>query len=84
LIAKCGKALKRRGQLVIPDMVPDDKRTGPEFPLLFALNMLLHTSEGNTFTQAEYKQWLKGAGLKFDRMLQPEQVGTQIIIARKP
>jgi SAM-dependent methyltransferase len=84
LIAKSAKALKRGGQLVIPDMVPNDKRTGPEFPLLFAINMLLHTTEGSTFSLRQYKDWLKAADLKFVRMLEPEQVGTQTIIARKP
>jgi len=83
LIAKCGKALKHGGQLVIPDMVPNDQRTGPEFPLLFAINMLVNTSEGSTFTLAEYKQWMKAAGIKFEKMLEPEVVGTQVIIGRK-
>jgi len=83
LIAKCGKALKRGGQLVIPDMVPNDQRTAPEFPLLFAINMLVNTSEGSTFTLAEYKQWMKSAGIKFEKMLEPEVVGTQVVMGRK-
>lgn len=84
LISKCGKALRRGGFLVIPDMIPDNKRASPEFPLLFALNMLLYTTEGSTFTPAEYKQWLKTAGLKLERILSADTIGTQTIMARKP
>jgi hypothetical protein len=48
--------------MVIVDMVPNDDRTGPAFPVFFALNMLVNTQHGDTFTLAEYKQWLKEAG----------------------
>lgn len=84
LLAKCAKALRKGGLLVIPDMVPNDKRTGPEFALLFSLNMLLHTTAGDAFSLGQYKQWLKDVGLKFTAMLEPPQTGTHVIIARKP
>ena len=48
--------------LVIAEMIPNDARTGPMFPVLFGLNMILHTAEGDVFTMAQYKQWLKHAG----------------------
>ncbi|MGA8566363.1 MAG: hypothetical protein WB580_01090 [Candidatus Binataceae bacterium] len=31
-------------------------------PLLFGLNMLLHTPAGDVFTMREYREWLKEAG----------------------
>ena len=31
-------------------------------PVLFGLNMLLHTEEGNVFTLREYRSWLKAVG----------------------
>jgi hypothetical protein len=43
-------------------MIPDDDRRTAVFPLLFAVNMLINSTEGNTFTMAEYKEWLKDAG----------------------
>src|SRR5262245_24779349 len=61
LIAKSYKALKPGGSLVIAEMIPNDTRTGPVFPLLFGLNMILHTAEGDVFTKAQYKGWLKRA-----------------------
>lgn len=83
LISKCGKALRKGGLLLIPDMVPNDQRTEPEFPLLFALNMLVNTSEGSTYTPSEYKAWIKSAGLKFDWVIPAEKIGTQVVVARK-
>jgi ubiquinone/menaquinone biosynthesis C-methylase UbiE len=62
LFAKLFRALAPGGQLAIVDMVPNDERTGPPFPVLFALNMLLHTEEGDVYTLAEYTRWLKEAG----------------------
>lgn len=62
LFRRLHRALAPGGRIVILDMIPNDERTGPPFPLLFALNMLLHTSCGGTYTLAEYKGWLTEAG----------------------
>lgn len=69
LIEKCAKALKPSGKLLIVDMIPDDDRRGPLFPLLFALNMLVNTEDGGTYTFEEYKQWCESAGLRPVRLL---------------
>ncbi|MBM3464986.1 MAG: methyltransferase domain-containing protein [Armatimonadetes bacterium] len=60
--AKLHKALKPGGQVMIVEMIPNDDRSGPPFPLGFALNMLLHTTDGDTYTFAELSSWLKDAG----------------------
>ena len=64
LIAKSHKALKPGGTLLIAEMIPNDSRTGPVFPLLFGVMMKIVTEEGDVFTMAEYKKWLKQAGFK--------------------
>lgn len=64
LIKKSYRALKDGGLLLIAEMVPNDNRTGPVIPLLFGLNMLLHTENGDVFTMREYRDWLKRAGFK--------------------
>jgi ubiquinone/menaquinone biosynthesis C-methylase UbiE len=64
LVKKSYRALKEGGLLLIAEMVPNDTRTGPIIPLLFALNMLVHTNDGDVFTLKEYREWLKGAGFK--------------------
>src|SRR5688572_22418860 len=64
LLQKSYRALKPGATLVIAEMIPNDTRTGPVFPLLFGLNMILHTNEGDVFTMSQYRQWLKQAGFK--------------------
>ncbi|HEX7576121.1 MAG TPA: methyltransferase [Candidatus Methanoperedens sp.] len=59
---RANRALKHGGKLLIADMIPDDKRTTAVFPLLFAVNMLVNTTDGNTFTMAEYREWLADVG----------------------
>ena len=56
--------LQTGGLLLIAEMVPNDTRTGPALSLLFGLNMLLHTEQGDVFTMREYRKWLKEAGFK--------------------
>src|SRR5262249_24454222 len=56
------RALRPQGRLVIIDLVPFDDRSGPPRALIFALNMLLNTEVGDTYTLAEYTQWLRDAG----------------------
>ncbi len=62
LLSRAFGALKHDGKLLIADMIPDDERSTSVFPLLFAVNMLVNTTEGNTFTMAEYREWLLDAG----------------------
>jgi ubiquinone/menaquinone biosynthesis C-methylase UbiE len=70
LFCKLHRALAPGGRVVIVDMVPNDQRTGPAFPVFFALNMLVNTESGDTFTLAEYTRWMKEAG--FARVLTRE------------
>ncbi len=62
LFERLHRALKPGGRVAILDMIPNEGRTTPLFPLLFALNMLVNSDEGDTFALAEYTNWLKEAG----------------------
>jgi ubiquinone/menaquinone biosynthesis C-methylase UbiE len=82
LFGRLARALKPGGRIVIIDMVPNDQRTGPAFPVIFALNMLVHTGEGDTFTLAEYRRWLHHAGFP---QVETADIGTHspLIVGRK-
>lgn len=64
LIKKCYDALNGGGQIIIKDWVMNDERTEPAGGAFFALNMLVGTRSGDTFTENEIKDWLTNAGIK--------------------
>jgi ubiquinone/menaquinone biosynthesis C-methylase UbiE len=64
LFQRLHRALKPGGRIVIIDMIPNDDRTGPPFALIFALNMLVNTEKGGTYTLEEYTRWLNDAGFQ--------------------
>lgn len=63
LIRKGAQALNPGGRLVIQDFFIDETRTSPKHAVLFALNMLVATRGGDTYTGNEIKEWMTAAGL---------------------
>lgn len=83
LIQRCAAALRSKGVLLIAELVPNDERTGPATPLLFDLNMMIHTPEGATFTMREYRQWLKEAGFGSVKTIKSDSAPSPLILATK-
>ncbi len=69
LFARCARALRPGGTLAIAEFLADPERSGPPMPLVFALNMLVHTSEGDTFSPPELARRLEAAGFRDPRTL---------------
>ena len=63
LIKKAADALDPGGQIVVLDFIVDEDRTGPPRGVLFALNMLVATPAGDTYTEAEVREMMGHAGL---------------------
>ena len=63
VIKRCAKALNPGGRAVIREFVVDQDRTSPAWPVMFALNMLVNTKGGDTYTQADMFSWMEQAGL---------------------
>jgi 3-hydroxy-5-methyl-1-naphthoate 3-O-methyltransferase len=82
LVKKVYRALSDNGLLLIAEMLPNDRRTGPMLPLLFGLNMLIHTEAGDVFTMREYRQWLKEAGFRKVQHLDIAGVSPLILAAK--
>ena len=83
LIRRAAAALAPGGRVVIQDFVPDDDRSGPRLAVLFALNMLVNTTAGDTYTCAEIRGWTDAAGLTW---LEPVEttVPSTLVIAQRP
>lgn len=64
LIKKCVHSLNPGGQLIVQDFIMDESRTIPGFGAIFALNMLVNTQAGDTYTESEVRAWMENAGLK--------------------
>ncbi len=62
-------------------MGPD--RTAPLRGALFALNMLVNTAGGDTYTEEEYRAWMKDAGLASIRREETSD-GDAVMIGTKP
>lgn len=69
--------------LLIAEFIPNDERTGPSLPLLFGLNMMLHSSVGNVFTMKDYRGWLKAAGFKTIKAIRTPAAPSPLILASK-
>lgn len=83
LIRKVFKSLAPGGTIVIAEFVPNETRTAPPAPLIFAVNMLVNTTDGNTYTFSEMSRWLREAGFKNPRALDV-QSHSPLILATKP
>ncbi len=82
LIRRCNAALDKGGQLVILDHIMNDDRTEPKAGAIFALNMLVGTEKGDTYTESEIETWMRDAGLKEIRRADSTQ-GTSLMIGIK-
>ena len=83
IISKSFSALAPGGRVVVHDFLPNEERTGPDWPLLFAVNMLVATESGTTYTFGEISAWLRSSGFQEIRKHRVED-SSSLIIARKP
>ena len=51
--------------VVVSDFIMNEARTRPESGTIFALNMIVNTPAGDTFTKPEVTSWMKAAGMTF-------------------
>lgn len=70
LFGKVSRALVPGGRIVIRDHIMDPDRTQPRDGAIFAVNMLVNTRGGSTYTFEEVRAWLEGTGFANVRFLQ--------------
>ena len=62
LFERIFNCLAPKGQIVVQDFILEPDRTAPRAAALFALNMLVGTAAGSTYSEPEYANWLRDAG----------------------
>lgn len=83
LLKKVFRSLEPGGTIMVSEFLVNDKRTAPPVSLLFAVNMLVNTQTGDTFSFEEISKWLRAAGFVKPRLLDAEGV-SPLILATKP
>jgi len=83
LLKKTFRALKPGGVIAIAEWLVNDDRTAPLPALMFAVQMLVNTDRGDTFSFNEIKSWLQEAGFKNVRKVKAPGP-SPLILATKP
>ncbi|MGW8257661.1 MAG: methyltransferase [Thermoguttaceae bacterium] len=84
LFVKIFEALEPGGQVAIRDVVMEPSRTQPCDGALFAINMLVNTDSGGTFTFAEFAEDLQAAGFVNPRLALSHADMNSVVTAEKP
>ena len=84
LFAAIAEALADAGQILIRDVLMDEARTGPTYGAMFAINMLVATEAGGTYTFDEIREDLETAGFVGAEVLRRDEGMNSVIRAGKP
>ncbi len=84
LFRKVHAALAPGGKVLIRDLVMDKSRTAPADGAMFAVNMLVNTPGGGTFTFGELADDLAAAGFIEPVLLNRDEGMCSVVQARKP
>jgi (2Fe-2S) ferredoxin/ubiquinone/menaquinone biosynthesis C-methylase UbiE len=83
LLRRGFRALAPGGRLVIQDFILEPDKTTPRQAALFALNMLVGTEAGSTYSYEEYAAWIRGAGFEDVRHIRLPGPSS-LMMARRP
>lgn len=83
LLAKVFEALAPGGTIAIQEFLVNADHKGPASGLIFAVNMLVNTEDGSTWSFEEISDWLREAGFTNPRLLDSPGP-SPLILATKP
>jgi hypothetical protein len=84
LYGKVFRALEKGGAILIRDHIMDEDRTKPPTGAFFAINMLVNTHGGDTYSFREVKDGLKTAGFIDVKLLRTGEKMDCLVEAKKP
>ncbi|CAG0950658.1 hypothetical protein METP3_00192 [Methanosarcinales archaeon] len=79
LIMQVHDLLNKKGMIAIEDFV----RGRSPHAEIFAVNMLANSEEGNTWSEAQYREWLKDGGFQGIEVIDLAKKGKQLILGFK-
>lgn len=83
LFKSVARALPGGGQILIRDFIMDESRTEPAGGAMFAINMLVATEAGGTFTVGELTEDLQTAGFEDAQVVRADGTMNSLLLARK-
>jgi hypothetical protein len=84
LLKKTFAALAPGGTIAIAEWLVNEDRSGPPPGLIFAVNMLVNSDRGDTFSFGEIARWLTAAGFTNPRLVEDLPCPSPLILATKP
>jgi len=84
LFTKVYQSLTPGGRVAIRDILMDESRSKPPAGALFAVNMLVATEGGGTFTFGELREDLADSGFIKPSVVRRDEGMNSIVVARKP
>jgi SAM-dependent methyltransferase len=83
LYRRVAEALEPGGRLLIRDVVMEDSHTAPPAGALFAVNMLVATDGGGTYSLAEIRDDLQSAGFDQVELIRSDEGMHAVVSARR-
>ncbi len=83
LLRKTFEALAPGGTIAVQEFLVEPDRSGPPVGLIFAVNMLVNTDQGDTWSFDEIAGWLREAGFENTRQLDSPGP-SPLILAKRP
>lgn len=82
IFSACNKALKKKGKIVVHEFLVDQERISPPWSVFFSINMLVHTQDGDTYTENEIKELFEKTGFSFVSN-KPTGLNSDVVIGEK-
>ncbi len=82
IFSACNKALKKKGKIVVHEFLVDGERISPPWSVFFSINMLVHTENGDTYTENEIKELFEKTGFSFISNT-PTGLNSDVVIGEK-
>lgn len=83
LLGKVFETLAPGGTIAIAEILTNEEHTGPLLPVIFAVNTLVNSDHGDTFSFSEISGWLHEIGFEETRIVDAPGL-SPLILATKP